>query len=331
MFGWLRPKPRVNAPPAAPAFSLAAIPGALDPSGPLPRVDWNAVDRWIGTRPAGEDAHDRWCELQRQWLDELADTLGEPYVWAESDELILLSARPGGEVRDLLAMADRAYRATCAIVGPPAGAPGKLVILCFGSVAEFYDYIAPLFPEGSYGGVGGVCVRDGDTHIALPDTRVGVEATLVHEMVHVCLGDDVPAWLQEGVAEIVPEHVSAQRRPPMTEREVRRHRHHWAKRGLNAFWAGGGFSDDDRGQELSYELAYVLVSILVGDHRQRVPAFLRAAKTSDFGASAAEDHLGMTLGELATQFLGPGDWEPRPVEPGGPGTEPALPPGDVPA
>jgi hypothetical protein len=54
----------------------------------------------------------------------------------------------------------------------------------------------------------------------------------------------------------------------------------------------------------------VLVSILLGDHRDRLPAFLRAATEADFGAAAAERHLGMTLGELAGQFLGPGDWEP---------------------
>jgi hypothetical protein len=35
-------------------------------------------------------------ELQRQWVDELADAFGKPYLWAESDELILLTARAAG-------------------------------------------------------------------------------------------------------------------------------------------------------------------------------------------------------------------------------------------
>jgi hypothetical protein len=310
MFEWLRRNREAQRRPAPADFSLSLLPGALDASDGLPRVNWEAVQAWAAARPKGEDPHERWCELQRQWVDELAEALGEPYVWVESDELILLSSREPGDVRDLLAMADRAFAATCQIVGPPPEPLGKLVILCFASNDEFYDYVAPLYPEGSYGGIGGICIRDGDTHVALPDVGREVESTLIHEMVHVCLGDDVPAWLQEGVAQLVPEHVSGTRRPPLRERDVRRHQHHWAKRGLQCFWGGDGFTHDDRGQELSYELAYLLVSILIGDHRGRVPAFLRASTRGDFGVAAAREHLGMTLGQLATQFLGEGDWEP---------------------
>jgi hypothetical protein len=101
----------------------------------------------------------------------------------------------------------------------------------------------------------------------------------------------------------------------MEERRIRRHRHHWSKRRLQAFWEARSFKDADRGQELSYELAYVLVSILLGDHREELPGFLRAAVQRDLGAAAAEDHLGMSLGELAAMFLGPGDWEPIELSP----------------
>src|SRR5688500_18378929 len=176
MFKWLRRNPQAQRPPAVADFSLRLLPGALDTSSGLPRVNWEAVEAWAATRPKVEDAHERWCELQRQWVDELADALGEPYVWVESDELILLSSREPGDVRDMLAMADRAFAATCQIVGPPAEPLGKLVILCFGSIDEFYDYVAPLYPEGSYGGIGGICIRDGDTHVALPDVGRDVEA-----------------------------------------------------------------------------------------------------------------------------------------------------------
>ena len=161
MFDWLRRKRVEQRSSAAPAVSLAQIPGALDAQpGSIPRVDWPLIRDWIAARPYRDDAHAYWCEFQRQWADELAEAYGAPpYVWAESDELILWCAREHAVVRDLLGMAGRAYRATCEIVGPPADATGKLVILCFASVPEFYDYIAPYFPEGSYGGVGGICIR----------------------------------------------------------------------------------------------------------------------------------------------------------------------------
>jgi hypothetical protein len=216
MFGWLRRKHVEQRTVETPAVSFAHTPGALDAEpGRIPRVNWRLVRDWVAGRPSGEDAHAHWCEFQRQWVDELAEAFGAPpYVWAESDALILWCAREPGVVRDLMGMAGRAYRATCEVVGPPADATGKLVVLCFASVAEFYGYIAPLYPEGSFGGVGGVCIRDGLTHVALPDVGTEVESTLIHEMVHACIGDDVPGWFQEGVAQLVPEHAAGRRRPP---------------------------------------------------------------------------------------------------------------------
>jgi hypothetical protein len=205
-------------------------------------------------------------------------------------------------VRDLLKFAGRCYGATKEVVGPPRDGRGKLVVLCFASQEHMYDYLAPLTPDGEQGGVGGFCVQHGPPHIALPDLPGSLEPTLLHEMTHACLGDAVPGWVQEGVAQIVEERLSRQHRPPLEEHQVRRHRHHWTKRGLQGFWTAQSFRAHDRGQELSYELAYVLVSILLGDHRERLPPFLRSAVQGDFGAAAAREHLGLSLGQLAGSF-----------------------------
>jgi hypothetical protein len=313
MFSWL--KRGRNAQPAAevPPFVLAEIPGAIERAGDIPYLNWEVLDAWVSSR----SDHDRLasayhCEIQRQWVDELADVFGQPYLWAEAGEIILLTARPPGEAKDLLSFAERCYRATKETVGPPASMHGKLVVLCFATQGHMYDYLAPMDAEGSYGGVGGFCVQEGSPYIALPDLPDSLEVTLLHEMTHACLGEDVPAWLQEGVAQLVEERLTRRQRLPMEERQIRRHRHHWSKRGLQAFWEGRSFKDADRGQALSYELAYVLVSILVGDHREALPGFLRAATRSDVGAAASEDYLGISLGELAAMFLGPGQWEPAP-------------------
>jgi hypothetical protein len=73
---------------------------------------------------------------------------------------------------------------------------------------------------------------------------------------------------------------------------------------------------------LSYELADVLVSSLFRDYqprwlgwdnrpREQLMAFLREAHFRDAGQLAAEEHLGIRLGDHAAKFLGPGNWNPR--------------------
>jgi hypothetical protein len=311
VFGWFKPRQSQGS-EEPPRFALASVPDALDRAGPILYLNWPAIEAWIATLPkTTHDAKAYRDEVLRQWMDELADAFGEPYVWAESGELIVLTAREASDARDLLAFAGRCYAATKEVVGPPAGLPAKLALLCFGSQEHMYDYLAPMdADDGEYGGVGGFCVQCDPPHIVVPDLPASIESVLLHEMTHACLGADVPSWLQEGIAQLVEERLMNRRRPPMDEREIRRQRHHWSKRGLSTFWSGESFKAADRGQELSYQLAYVLVSVLLGDHNAALPAFLRTAGQHDHGASAAESLLGFTLGHLAARFLGPGDWEP---------------------
>jgi hypothetical protein len=105
-----------------------------------------------------------------------------------------------------------------------------------------------------------------------------------------------------------------------------RHRRHWRQHGLDAFWHGKGFSAPGVMQRLSYELAVVLVRLLVEesrpgwfgrgrDRQRRFVAFVRAARESDCGEAAAREHLRSGLGDLAATFLGPGSWSPGPVAP----------------
>ena len=73
---------------------------------------------------------------------------------------------------------------------------------------------------------------------------------------------------------------------------------------------------------MSYQLAEVLMRLLVADHRprwfglsrerqRRFFAFLQEADRTDCGEAAAQEHLGFGLEQLANQFLGPGDWAPQ--------------------
>src|SRR5688500_15708470 len=146
MFSWLKRKSRSRqAAESVPPFTIAEIPDALmtgGGDGGIPYLNGEAVEPWIAAR-VGPDAteHAYWCEVQRQWADELADAFGRPYLWAESDEVILLTAREGDEARDLLGFVSRCFQATKEVVGPPRAGRGKLLVLCFASQGHMYDFL----------------------------------------------------------------------------------------------------------------------------------------------------------------------------------------------
>lgn len=105
------------------------------------------------------------------------------------------------------------------------------------------------------------------------------------------------------------------------EETADRHKRYWREHGLDGFWCGKGFSSSDKAQPLSYELAEILVRLLVDESRppwfgrarepqRRFFAFLRAATAADGGEAGSREHLGYGLGDLAARFLGPGSWSP---------------------
>ena len=90
---------------------------------------------------------------------------------------------------------------------------------------------------------------------------------------------------------------------------------------MQEFWTGSGFRAPGDLQKYTYQLAEILLRLLVTDFGSRwfgfdnsrvrqLVDFLHAADADDFGAAAAEEHLGLTLSQIVEKSLGPGDWEP---------------------
>jgi hypothetical protein len=116
--------------------------------------------------------------------------------------------------------------------------------------------------------------------------------------------------VEEGCCEVISRRV-ARSGPLLLDNEaVRKHGRYWGRHRLGAFWTGRAFTQPDRGQELSYALAEVLVNNLLNDHGRQFRSFLIDAKASDCGEAAARKHFGISLGTLAAEFLGGGDWGP---------------------
>ncbi len=93
-----------------------------------------------------------------------------------------------------------------------------------------------------------------------------------------------------------------------------RHRKFWGPAEIQQFWSGKSFLRADEGNELSYDLARIIVSQF-GAEWDRFRPFVLSANAEDGGASAATEHLGVHLGDAVSALLelepSP-QWEPTP-------------------
>ena len=139
---------------------------------------------------------------------------------------------------------------------------------------------------------------------------------MLHEVAHACLSHrNLPLWLEEGITQLAEEAaVASWARFLLTSEEAAGLRAYWREQTLSDFWWGRGFGIPDEGQRHCYQLAQILFRQIVSDHRGQLPKFLNAISADDAGDTAAREVLGISLAEIATQFLGAGDWEPVPPD-----------------
>jgi hypothetical protein len=94
-----------------------------------------------------------------------------------------------------------------------------------------------------------------------------------------------------------------------------RHQKFWGPDEIQQFWSGKSFLRSDEGNELSYDLARIIVSQL-GAAWDHFRPFVLSANANDGGASAAADHLGVQLGNVVSALLEQEpstQWEPNPA------------------
>jgi tetratricopeptide (TPR) repeat protein len=138
---------------------------------------------------------------------------------------------------------------------------------------------------------------------------------MLHEITHACLSHlPLPLWLEEGVAQLTEAALSGGMPFALNGEDAAGIRRYWREHGLRDFWWGTGFHSLDGGQRHSYRLAEILFRLIVGDHRRRLPDFVRHTQADDAGDGAAREFLGRSLADLAAQFLGPGSWDPVPPD-----------------
>ena len=292
------------------------ISGALAWGDGLPHLQWDDVVAYVeSTRETGA-RQGAWDTVLRQWMGELGAALGGEYEIVESDHFLVLTAEPDAVGRSVARTAERCRVALLSGL-PGVASPaddGKDVLIVVRTRDDYYRYIAHYYPEGMFGQSAGMHIRDGLSHVVLYGTELWmVEPTVAHELTHVFLSDlTMPQWLEEGLAQLFERDVTGYSEFLLDAEMAKQHRRFWGRCGLDACWGGRAFSHRGLAQRLSYQLAEILVRLLLETPRERLFAFLRGASGSDGGEVACRENLEFTLGDLAARFLGPGTWTPDP-------------------
>ena len=279
-----------------------------------PHPDWGVIHQWVDASVDEADRHEAICEIERGWLARLSAHLGGGYRVAESAQFLLLHEPGVVEAEAFLRMAEETLAMVedaLELTSPAPRQHGKLPLIVFTDDDEFYDYISHFYPEGHYGLIWGVCIREGDVHLAMRCPEGFIRRTFAHELTHACLSHlDLPEWLEEGVAEIIACRVVGD--DPVILDALARERHHafWSWHGLTSLWNGSAFIRPDELQHLSYELSEALVRAINAEDPHRFNAFLVRAVRSDGGETAARECFGRSLVGYVALLLGEGPWLP---------------------
>jgi hypothetical protein len=270
----------------------------LDWQEDLPRPRWDLIASCVESRCGSGPQRDAWVGIARQWLAELGVAFNSGYETFESANFLGLATPADTTGPSLLHFAERCRAMLLSVLGGVTDfGDGKQVVVALRDSDDYYRYIAPFYSDGEHGRSAGVHIREGYPHVALYSTYLWeLENTLAHELTH--------AALMTGRALLMVDAEMA-----------REHKRYWSKHGMDAFWRGEGFSRSGKVQQLSYQLAEILVRLLVEEGRprwfgwvrepqQRFFAFLRGAGADDCGEAACREHLGCGLRDVAARFLG---------------------------
>jgi len=303
--------------PSAVASILDSIPDSMVVANGLPQPAWPNILAWVNKTTPEERKHEIWCAISRAWIERLRDALGPKYRIEESGPFLVLAGEKIRDARGLASFTDSTFVKVQNLIPwtPPFPAYGHRVLIVLDDAKRYYSYKAHYHSEdGAYGASGGACFRSGYLHIVLNNPSAWrIEASIVHELVHLWLScGRTPLWVEEGVAQYMPEFLLGYRDFRLDHELVDRHRAFWTPMTIIEFWTGDAFSRPDEGQELAYSLAQILIRRIIGDFPKRFRQFLAEVDIADAGDAAARQYLDLSISDLAAGFLGPGDWYLQP-------------------
>ncbi len=284
--------------------------------------DWEAITDCIEANVVESDWNEAWVEAASQWVGHLCDKLGGDYRIYETTNFLFLSDAPDRVIKDACSFYETALKEILENLEGVASDEGlgKHVVLMFNNIDDYYAYILYFYPEGDQPMSGGVCLNgEGYVHYAFPATDYyHYRTVLVHELTHGCLGHlSIPAWLNEAMAMRMEEVICGTEIFELDKEILERHIKHWDSNSIQEFWRGDSWEIHGESFELSYKLAQILwrkIEVVLKTPTDVLLSFVATADFNDGGQAACESVLGFCLGELVCDFLGEGDWDPKPVQ-----------------
>src|SRR5262245_12747837 len=154
--------------PCAPPKSVVAeiVDGLMPCSARYPRPNWEEIAARI-TRAQPPDENSFWRAIAERWMEEHCRASGTAYSVTRTENFLLAGPLENRPATNLITFAERARRGIArALKGLVAtDGLGPHVILVFETEEEYYEYIAPFYPEGGqYGVSSGVQLNPGYTH-----------------------------------------------------------------------------------------------------------------------------------------------------------------------
>ena len=287
-------------------FDLDSIPRSTYIADGLTRLNADWITEHISTT-VGEQAYDRaWRAIIPQWLGRLSEELRGTYRIDESPEFTILQPASVERPNRLVDHAERS-RLLAMRFWPGLAIEqdvfGKHVVIVAESQDDYYDYTSHYYPDGEFGGSGGMCIRGtGYTHMILNASAPYVqELALTHEITHALLAQlPLPLWIEEGMVQIVEENINQNVVPYINAFE---HKAYWSEHTLAGLWLGSAFHEEGPGQSLAYQLSRHMVFELAKKDMKRLIAFANEAMQLDAGRAAAIKHLGHSLSGCLPDFL----------------------------
>lgn len=282
--------------------------------------DWSAIAELIEAALPEAKWNDAWETVARAWVGRLRESLGREYRVHESPNFLILTEAPARVLQDITKTCEtslKILRENLPEIALDEGF-GKHVVLMFSRLKDYYGYILHFYPDGEHPGSGG-CYLEGDgyRHVAMPTVDYsGYRAVLAHELTHASLGHlPMPLWLNEALAMRMERVICGENNFRLDREVYDKHTGHWNSETLQLFWSGHSWRIPGDSSDLSYSLAQILwlkIEAELNAPRDAVLEFISSAHVDDAGESAFQSIFELSLGDLIMDFLGEGDWAPRP-------------------
>jgi len=286
----------------------------------LPRPHWPAINAWLHDSVTPEYLDEAACQITRYWLTRLIAALGNTHALTVSKHFFLVAVGDEKRRTQTLDFLEKSRAFVLEGLGEIARKCGTRpqVFLRLPSVDACDEFLASFDSDGAHTEAAGTFFPNGSVPVPYCECpRFSEETGLLADNIasHLLRYLPLPAWLHHGAALVFKVALAGGHFGVLYEDLIHEHERCWNAETIQDFWSGEAFRDE-QWQSLSSSLAEILIDVIQREVRpdpDTFRGFVAAANFQDGGESAAQEHLGVGLGEIASVFLGDGDWTLRPA------------------